>query len=96
MEFSREEVLKIVIDALKEAQEDFPEGDIEIEEETKPIGGLAYFDSLASVVVTVRCMEALGYSDELPMPTLFIGRYREYLTVGKVADRILTYLKKKK
>jgi hypothetical protein len=96
MEFSREEVMEILIKYLKEAQEDFPGGDVEIEEKTKPIGGLAHFDSLASVVVTVRCMEALGYNDELPMPTLFIGRDREYLTVGEVTDCILKYLNKKK
>ncbi len=95
MEFSREEVLQIVIDALNEAQEDFPDEAIEIAEETKPIGGMAYFDSLTSVVVTVRCLEALEYDDELSLPTLFIDKSGIYLSVGEVADRILELMKKK-
>lgn len=96
MEFSREEVLQIIITALSEAQEAFPEDAIEIAEDTKPIGGLAYFDSLASVVVTVRCLEALDYDDELSLPTLFIDKKGSYLTVGEVANNILELLKKKK
>jgi len=95
MEFSREDVLQIVIDALNEAQEDFPDDAIEIAEETKPIGGMTYFDSLTSVVVTVRCLEALEYDDELSLPTLFIDKSGNYLSVGEVADRIISLMKKK-
>jgi hypothetical protein len=96
MEFSREEVLQIVINALIEAQEEFPEEAIEIAEGTKPIGGLAYFDSLASVVVTIRCLEALNYDEQLSMPTLFIDKKGNYLTVGEVTDYILELIKNKK
>ena len=89
MELSREDVLNVVVNALNEAQEDFPDEAINIVEGTKPIGELAYFDSLASVVVTIRCLDALDYDDEPPMPTLFIDKNGKYLSVGEVADRIL-------
>ena len=96
MEISREEVLQIVINALNEAQEDLCEDSIEIVEETRPIGGLACFDSLTSVAVTVRCLDALDYDDELSMPTLFIDKNGTFLTVGEVVDRFLELTKKKK
>ncbi|KKL21018.1 hypothetical protein LCGC14_2449650 [marine sediment metagenome] len=96
MEFSRKEVLQVIIAALVEAQKDLSDEAIEIVEDTKPIGGLSDFDSLASVGVTIRCLDTLGYEDELSMPTLFVDKQGKYLTVGEVADHILKLLKKKK
>jgi hypothetical protein len=84
---SREEILVVVIKALNEAQEDFPDEKVEIDEETKPIGGLACFDSLASVSVTVTCLEAFGYDKEVSTSTLFIDKEGNHLTVGEVVDR---------
>jgi len=95
MEFSRKEVLQVIIATLIEAQEDLSVEAIEIVEDTKPIGDLSYFDSLASVMVTIRCLDVLGYEDELSMPTLFVDKQGKYLTVGEVADHILKLLKKK-
>jgi hypothetical protein len=96
METTRDDVLKAVINALKEAQADFPDDAITIVEGMKPIGELKFFDSLVSVGVTLRCLDALGYKDDLSMPTLFIDKHGTYLTVGEVVDRIVILLQKKK
>lgn len=87
MTVSREEILVVVIKALHEAQEEFPDEDVEINEGTIPIGGLACFDSLASVSVTVACLEAFGYDKEVSTSTLFIDKEGNHLTVGEVVDR---------
>ena len=96
MKFTREEVLQIVIDALREAQQEISDTNTEINEKTKPIGGLKDFDSLASVDVTIRCFDALQYDDPFEIPTLFIDKHGKALTVGEVVDRILDLLKKAK
>ncbi len=95
MEFSREDVLQVVINALKEAQEEVQEDAIEIYEKTRPIGELKAFDSLTSVYVTVHCLDSLGYTDPLEFPSLFIDKNGKVLTVGEVVDRILKLLKNK-
>jgi hypothetical protein len=94
MALNREKVLAIVIQALKDAQEDFPDETIEIGETTYPIGELKYFDSLTSVMVTVDCLSSLGCGDKLDFPTLFIDKKGNALTVGDVVDQILILLKK--
>jgi len=94
MEVSREDVLSTVISALQEAQEDILEDAIVIGENTRPIGDLNAFDSLTSVMVTVHCLDSLGYTDPLNFPTLFIDKSGNALTVGQVVDRILELLKK--
>ncbi len=96
MEFSRKQVLQVIVATLVDAQKDISVEASEIVEDTKPIGDLAYFDSLASVGVTIRCLDALGYEDELSMPTLFVDKQGKYLTIGEVADHILKLLKRKK
>ena len=93
MELNREKILAIVIQALRDAQEDVPDEAIEISEKTCPIGELKYFDSLTSVMVTVDCLSSLAYGDELDFPTLFIDKKGNALTVGEVVDRILKLLK---
>lgn len=94
MEVAREDVLRVVIDALREAQVDLQEEVTEIDEKTLPIGGLKYFDSLTSVMVTIHCLDSLGYTDPLDFPSLFIEKKGKVLTVGEVVDRIIEILKK--
>jgi len=95
MEIKREDVLKVVVDALKAAQYDIQEVEIEILESTKPIGDLKYFDSLTSVYVTVVCFDSLGlgHDDPMKIPSLFIDSKGNALTVGEVVDRVLKLLK---
>ena len=92
MEISRDKVMTVVVAALNEAQEDLAVDAIEIGEKTTPVGDLEYFDSLASVMVTVRCLDALGCEDEPDNPTLFIDKEGKCLTVGEVVDNILELL----
>jgi hypothetical protein len=97
MEFSREDVLQVVINALQDAQQEVQEDTIEIYEKTRPIDELKAFDSLTSVYVTVHCLHSLGYPDPLALefPSLFIDKNGKVLTVGEVVDRILKLLKNK-
>lgn len=93
---TREEVVEILISALQEAQQDIDDEPEEITESTRPIGDLRYFDSLASVVVTVHCLAALKWEDHPSFPSLFLTKSREALTVGEVADRIMKLIKRQK
>jgi hypothetical protein len=95
MKINREDVLKVVVDALKAAQYDIQEEETEIIESTKPIGDLKYFDSLTSVYVTAVCFDSLGlgHDDPMKMPSLFIDSKGNALTVGEVVDRVLKLLK---
>ncbi len=95
MEYTREEVLNTIVNVLKDVQEDFHEEAIEITEETTPIGSLAYFDSLASVVTTIHCLDVFDYEEELSIPTLFVNNDGKFLTVGEVADCFMTLINKK-
>ena len=89
MELKREEIVKVVIKALQEAQRDITDELEEINESTRPIGDLQSFDSLTSVDVTLQCLDDLGYPDHPGFPTLFINKDREALTVGEVAEKIM-------
>ena len=88
MRLSREKVVKVLVDALREAQEDIVEEPESIGEGTRPIGDLKDFDSITSVQVTVHCLAALDIAPTA-FPSLFIGRQNNALTVGEVADRIM-------
>ena len=94
MALNREKVLQVVVQALTEAQYDMQDNK-EIIESTRPIGDLKYFDSLASVSVTVYCLASLGYKDPLKLPSLFIDKAGNALTVGDVVDGILQLFKEK-
>ncbi len=94
MKMTREKVVEILINALQEAQQDIVDDPEEITESTRPIGDLMHFDSLASVVVTVHCLVALGWNDPPSFPSLFLGKPSEALTVGEVADRIMRLKKR--
>jgi len=89
MKMSRERVVEVLINALREAQQDVVEGREIISERTRPIGDLKDFDSLASVQVTVHCLDSLEIGSALSFPTLFIGSQNNALTVGEAADRIM-------
>jgi hypothetical protein len=95
MEFSREEVLQVVIDALKEAQRDISDDAVLISEKTRPIGELKAFDSLTSVMVTSHCFDSLKYDGPLEITTLFMDKSGNALTVSEVVDKILKLLKNK-
>ena len=95
MEISRERVLEVIIHALEDSQAELADDEEDIEvvtEKTIPIGGLAYFDSLESVKVTSRCLDAFEYDVKLPTPTIFIDNDGKYLTVGEIADKLLELL----
>lgn len=94
MESNREKILRVVMQALKEAQFEIDDSAAEITESTRPIGDLKYFDSLTSVVVTVHCLHSLDYNDPLKFPSLFIDKGK-VLNVGEVVDRILQLFKEK-
>ncbi|PKN53209.1 MAG: hypothetical protein CVU55_03085 [Deltaproteobacteria bacterium HGW-Deltaproteobacteria-13] len=94
MELDRKKILDVVIKALREAQYEIGENNENIAESTKPIGDLKYFDSLSSVYVTVHCLDTLGYNEELKMPSLFIDKEGNALTVGRVVDEILKLFRK--
>ena len=95
MKIKREDVLKVVVNALKDAQYDIKDEEVEILESTRPIGDLKDFDSLTSVQVTVICFDSLdlGHDDPLKTPSLFIDSKGNALTVGEVVDRILKLLR---
>jgi mevalonate kinase len=93
MGFNREQVLNVLIQALKDAQHVFQEEASEIDEKTCPIGELMNFDSLTSVMVTFNCLASLDYECELDFPTLFINKKGKALTVGEIVDRIMLLLK---
>jgi hypothetical protein len=94
MELNREKVLQVVVEALTEAQYEIDDSNTKIIESTRPIGDLKYFDSLASVAVTVHCLDSLGYKEPLKLPSLFIDKDGNALTVGDVVDIILQLFKK--
>lgn len=94
MKLNRDDVLQIVLNALKDAQQEIQGDSTVIHEGTLPIGDLKEFDSLASVMVTVHCLESLGYTNQLEFPSLFIDR-RKVLTVGEVVDRLMELIEKK-
>jgi hypothetical protein len=96
MKMSHDDILEILIKALQEAQQDIVDEQEEITESTRPIGDLKYFDSLTSVAVTVHCIAALDWKDPPSFPSLFLRKTGEALTVGEVADRIMSLIKKKK
>lgn len=93
MEMNRAKVLQVVVKALTEAQYEIDDSNTKIIESTRPIGDLKYFDSLASVAVTVHCLDSLGYRDPLKFPSLFIDKDGNALTVGDVVSRILQLFK---
>ena len=89
MELTRHRIIEVLINALKEVQQDIVDEPESIDEDTQPIGDLQDFDSLTSVEVTAHCPDALGFPNSLPFPSLFISKGRKALTVGDVADRIM-------
>jgi len=95
MELNREKVLQVVVQALTEAQYEIDDSNTKIIESTRPIGDLKYFDSLASVDVTIHCLESLGYKEPLKLQSLFIDKDGNALTVGDVVNIILQLFKEK-
>ena len=91
MKLTRKMVLEVLVAALEEAAMGIAENNVSVGEDTVSIGDLPEFDSLTSVEITVRCLLDLGFDEsEFPsVPTLFISKQKEALTVGQVADQIL-------
>lgn len=90
MRLTREKVLEALVDALMEAQMDMADEPEPIDESTRPVGDLLQFDSLTSVVVTLHCLATLEFEELPSFPSLFISKRGDALTVGQVADRIMT------
>jgi hypothetical protein len=93
MRLSREKVIESLVDALMEVQRDVVDEPEPIDENTRPIGDLLNFDSLTSVSVTLNCLTALGFEELPSFPSIFIDKRRDALTVGEVANRIITLQK---
>ena len=89
MELTREQVLFELINILRKVQEDITDQPEQITESTRPIGDLSNFDSLTSVSVTLRCLNAIGIEELPSSPSLFIGKNNKALTVSEVVDRII-------
>jgi hypothetical protein len=95
-DMDRDEVLKALINILNEVQGEvcaIGEEPEDIKEATCPIGGISFFDSLAGVVVTVRCIEKFKLKDDGKIISLFQGKKNGFpyaLTVGEVVDRIIS------
>jgi len=97
---NRDEVLIVVVEILQELQASLGEEAEEIDDMTKPIGGLRKFDSLTGVEATVICLERFEIDDSKKIMSLFVGEDKEgrpyALTVGEIADRIMKLKKKRK
>lgn len=90
---NREYVVKALISILMEIQGQISEdGEMEaIDISTRPIGGLKHFDSLLGELVTVRCFEKFDIKDDGKTLSLLANKKDgEALTVGEIADRIIT------
>ncbi len=90
----RKEVIEALIEILKEVQKAIGEEPEEINEKTRPIGGIGFFDSLVGIAVTFRCFERFGIEDDGEFESLFHGNNKKgapcAFTVGEVADRIMS------
>ena len=94
----RKETLRIIVSLLKELQKESGEEADEIYETTRPIGGLSGFDSLTGVILTVHCFEKFGIKNDGHIISLCEGTNKNghpcALSVGEIADRILTLANK--
>jgi len=94
----RKETLSVIVSILKEIQRESGEDVDEINETTRPIGGLRGFDSLTGVILTVHCFATFGIEDNGKVISLCEGTNRSghpcALTVGEIADRIVTLTSK--
>jgi hypothetical protein len=87
----REDVVEALIVILKEIQSEVSDEVEEIDVSTCPVGGMSHFDSLMGVVVTARCFERFDIKDDKKTVSLFEEKKSgEPLTIGDVADRIIT------
>lgn len=87
----REDVVKALIAILQETQSELCDEVEEINVSTCPVGGMSLFDSLMGVVVTARCFERFNIQDDNKTVSLFESKkYGEPLTIGDVADKIMT------
>lgn len=90
---NRKEIVDSLSEILIEFQEDVTNDVADIDEDTRPIGDLPGFDSLAGIDATVHCVERFGLNDSDEVQSLFVGEDAQgrpcALTVGQVADRIM-------
>ena len=87
----REDVVRVVIVILQELQSEIGEEVQEIGISTCPVSDMGGFDSLIGVVVTARCIDKFDIKDDKKMVSLFESKKSgEPLTVGEVADKIIT------
>lgn len=91
---NREDVIKALIDILKEVHSELCDDAEEINASTCPVGGMSHFDSLMGVVATARCFHKFNIMDEKTVSLFETKKYGEPLTVGDVADKIVTLLAK--
>lgn len=84
---TRNEVLSVVVEKLDEIQEFNAEGDVQITESTKPIGGIPGFDSMNGVEFTAMIDEVVHIGEVGNLCASKDGT--RALTVGEIADRIL-------
>lgn len=90
-------VVEKLITILKEIQADAGENVDNIDESTRPIGGIKCFDSLRGVCATVVCMEKFNIAEDNKIMSLFEGKCNGIpfaLTVGEIADKIMAMTSK--
>lgn len=86
----REDVVKALIAILRETQSELCDEVEEINVSTCPVGGMSLFDSLMGVVVTARCFERFDIQDDKTVSLFETKKSGEPLTIGDVADKIIT------
>jgi hypothetical protein len=94
----RKEAIKVLVSILREYQDNIGEEVDELNESTRPIGDLRSFDSLTGVMATVHCYEKFHIESDIKGISLFVGKNQRglpcALTVGEIADRIITLTSK--
>lgn len=89
---TREQILEVVLRAVKDDQEAMSAEPVELTEDTRPLEDLPGFDSLTSVVITERCLSALGVDDEIT--TLFIGKDESGKRFARTLRDVVDHLSK--
>ncbi len=94
---SREEAIKEIIKVLEEAAENLCEEKVNIDIDTRPVGGMGGFDSLAGVSATFDCLAHFDLDDD-DVQSIFVKKKHGKLcalTVGESADLLVDISNKK-
>lgn len=90
----REDIIETLIAMLKELHSELCDDEVDIDPSTCPVGGMSHFDSLMGVIATVRCFDKFNITDEKTVSLFESKKNGEPLTIGDVADKIVTLIGK--